>query len=91
MRNNGVYVRVRTTDVRAMRLENRQGFTAFVSSNLTLSANSTIEELLAGWCTLRVLSIGFAQDTNMDTGQFTGVRLASYPNPAVGAHGADGS
>jgi len=38
MGNIGVYVRVRTTDVRAISLENRQGFTAFESSNLTLSA-----------------------------------------------------
>ena len=31
-------MRVRTIDAWAIRLENRQGFTAFVSSNLTLSA-----------------------------------------------------
>ena len=31
-------VRLRSTAVRVTRLENRQGFTAFVSSNLTLSA-----------------------------------------------------
>jgi hypothetical protein len=33
-------VRVRTAGVRAIRLENRQTFTGFVSSNLTLSASS---------------------------------------------------
>jgi hypothetical protein len=37
--NKGVYVRVRATDVRAVRLESRQSFTGIVSSNLTLSAN----------------------------------------------------
>ena len=31
-------MRVRTTDVRAIRLENRQSFTGLVSSNLTFSA-----------------------------------------------------
>jgi hypothetical protein len=33
-----VYVRVLTTSVRVASLENRQGLTALVSSNLTLSA-----------------------------------------------------
>lgn len=43
-RNHGVYVRVRTTDVRAIRLENRQSFTGLVRSNLTLSAkNNNLE------------------------------------------------
>jgi hypothetical protein len=32
-------MRVRTTDVRAISLENRQSFAGLVSSNLTLSAN----------------------------------------------------
>jgi hypothetical protein len=36
--DSGVYVRLRCVYVRIHGLENRQGFTAFVSSNLTLSA-----------------------------------------------------
>jgi hypothetical protein len=38
IRNNGVYVRVRNADVRALRLENRRLRKRLVSSNLTLSA-----------------------------------------------------
>ena len=41
MGSDGVYVRVRAADVRAIRLENRPSFTGLVSANLTLSANST--------------------------------------------------
>jgi hypothetical protein len=37
--NNGVCVRMQYPGVRVGRLENRQGFTTFVSSNLTLSAS----------------------------------------------------
>jgi hypothetical protein len=36
--NYGDCVRIRTAGVRVIRLENRQTFTGFVSSNLTLSA-----------------------------------------------------
>lgn len=36
--NSGVYTRLRAGDVRTARLEDRQGFTAFASSNVTLSA-----------------------------------------------------
>ena len=43
-------VRLRSTTVRATRLENRQGFTAFVSSNLTLSANDALLDQVTGLC-----------------------------------------
>ena len=58
--NNGVYARVRTTDVRAISLENRQSFTGLVSSNLTLSAKAPHWDPrhgLAGSRRIRVVTI----------------------------------
>jgi hypothetical protein len=84
------YVRPRCEYVRIYGLENRQSRKTFVSSNLTLSANHTIVELSTCFFTYPIPSIGFAQDTHEDTGQFTRIRLAGCPNPAVGTLGTDG-